>query len=222
MKETNITENQRELTDIDYHNDDYRYKWFCFKPKLCKLCYSWLYIFIVLNICAFTQNLLTSGITTVVISTMEKEFYMASTESGIFLGVFDLAAFISSPIVGFFGGLKRANKMRIIAINSLLMCLGGYVIGFSVFYKKPDATIYSDDVNATLCLLNSSINDCSSVGAKASESLVKSIKAILIIAKMLIGFGSVALYTVGIAYIEDLVPEEKSSICQAIYYAVSK
>ena len=72
---------------------------------------------------------------------MEKEFYITSTQSGIFLGIYDFAAFLSSPIIGFFGDLKNSNKMRIISISLLLVTLGSYAIGATVFAKKPDQSL---------------------------------------------------------------------------------
>lgn len=217
------TEIEAKVLSDDVESDDYTYQWFCIKPKFCKICYNWVFIFIVLNICIFTQNLLTSGIGTVVISTIEKEFYLTSTESGIFLGVFDLAAFISSPVIGYFGGLKNANKMRIIAINLLLMCLGGYIIGSTVFFKDPDASIYSSDRNSTVCLahINATSVECSKTSA-TSRAIASNIKYILILSNLIIGCGSVALYSVGIAYVEEIVNPEKSSLCQAIYYGVGE
>jgi MFS family permease len=205
----------------ELNSNDYKYSWCCITPKFCLICQNWIYIFIILNVCVFIQNLVTSGIATVIVSTMEKEFYLTSAESGLFLGIYDLAAFLSSPIIGYFGGLKNANKMRIISISLLLVTIGAYAIGLTVFAKDPDLTIYSTgSFETSICLGNKSNSECQYLDLTKTNDLSKNIKIVLFIANVVIGFGSVALYSIGIAFIEEIVLPEKSSLCQAIFYGV--
>jgi MFS family permease len=211
--------------------DDYEFKWCCWRPKFCMKCKNWLYIFVFICICCFTQNLIASGIGSVILSTLEKEFYLTSFESGLFLAIFDLASFVAAPVVGYLGDLKSINKMRLISINLLFMTVGAYMIGFLIFYKSPDLSIYKTTQNSTVntCMLNQTSNltrknfECQSI--QLNSALVQSsnnLKYVLYFANIIIGFGCVALYSVGIAYVEIVVPAKRSSICQAIFYGSGK
>ena len=208
----------QKYKSLDY---SYTYSWCCIRPKCCQKCENWKFIFVIICVSSFVQNLVTSGIGSVVVSTMEKEFYLTSTQGGIFLGIYDFAAFLSSPIIGFFGDLKNGNKMRIISISLLFVTIGSYAIGATAFAKQPDVTIYSTDtkLDYSSCS-NSSQNECLSINAAAGNSLTQNILILLCISNMVIGFGSVSLYTIGIAYIEEIVDPKRASICQAIFYGV--
>lgn len=201
-------------------NHEYEYRWCCIRPTMCKFCYNWIYIFFILCVCIFAQNLITSGIGTAIVSTIEKEFYLTSTESGIFLGIYDLAAVFSSPVIGYFGGLKNANKMRIIAVNLIFVCIGSYVIGCTVFLRKPDESIYSNTNETTICRSNDSFNECEFANGDSNKAIASNLKYILYAANLVIGSGSVALYSVGVAFIEEAVVPSKSALCQAIFYGV--
>ena len=74
------------------------FKWCCLRPDI-----SWKFTFACLCVCCFFENLVTSGVATVVLSTLEREFFWSSTQSGLFLALFELAAFIASPVFGFLG-----------------------------------------------------------------------------------------------------------------------
>jgi MFS family permease len=225
--EPDLTTKKNTTIDDSSHpenENDYKYSWCCIRPVCCKRCESWKFIFVIICLCCFIQNLVTSGIGSVVVSTMEKEFYITSTQSGIFLGIYDFAAFLSSPIIGFFGDLKNSNKMRIISVSLLLVTLGSYSIGATVFAKKPDVTIYSGDakLDYSSCRSNLSETECSLTVGSPENTITQNILILLCISNMIIGFGSVSLYSIGIAYIEEIVDPKKASLCQAIFYGVGK
>ena len=225
IQETELNEKRDKLTNTNEDsNDDYKYLWCCMRLKCCTKCQSWTFIFFILCVSCFIQNLVTSGIGSVVVSTMQKEFYLTSTQSGIFLGIYDFAAFLSSPIIGFIGDLKNVNKMRIISISLLFVTLGSYAIGSTTFANRLDGTnLLSDNpTDYSLCYSNSSINECSFVNANVGSTITQNILILLCISNMVIGFGSVSLYSIGIAYIEEIADPSKASVCQAIFYGVGK
>lgn len=85
----------------------------------------------------FIENLIISGSATVVLSTLEKEFFLTSTQSGFFLGIYELAGFIAAPVFGFFGSFKSINKLRLVCLSLFLISAGSLLIGFLIFAKPP-------------------------------------------------------------------------------------
>lgn len=116
--ETNNSNNGDEVKEDEYK--DYKLKWCCFEVK--KWIVDWKLTFTFLCICCFFENFIISGTATVILSTLEKEFYLSSGQSGLFLSIYEFSAFIASPIVGFVG--NRFNKMKIIAVSLFLISLG--------------------------------------------------------------------------------------------------
>jgi hypothetical protein len=99
--------NKEDLTNKVSHEEKdltknkvsvFSFKWCCLNGQI-----SWKITFVFLCVCCFFQNLVTSGVATVILSTIEREFFWSSTQSGLFLALFELAAFIASPIFGFLG-----------------------------------------------------------------------------------------------------------------------
>ena len=103
-----------------------------------------------------------------------------------------------------------------------MVTIGSYAIGLTVFAKAPDASIYSTtSLDYSMCLsLNASNSECSSISAGSGNLITENILILLCIANMVIGCGSVSLYSIAIAYIEEIANPEKTSLCQAIYYGV--
>ncbi len=180
-------------------------------------------------ICNFVQTIVTNGISGSILSTIQKEFFLTSFQGGLFIAIHDLTAFFAAPVVGYFGDLKRINKMRFISLNMIMVSIGAYLIGILVFLKAPDASIHSKLVDSNVCRLNQSLTNlafvCSPMNTSSTSISVdgaNSLGYLLFVGNGVIGIGSVALFSVGIVYIEEIVPEDKSAMCQAIYNGVGK
>lgn len=98
---------------------------------------NWKFTFSVMCVICFVENLIISGSATVVLSTLEREFFLTSTQSGFFLGIYELAGFLAAPIFGFFGSFKSINKLRLVAFSVFLIAIGSLLIGLLVFPKQP-------------------------------------------------------------------------------------
>ena len=176
----------------------------------------------------FIENFVITGTSAVVLSSLSKEFFLTNFQAGLFLGVYELGG-LSAPIFGYFGSSKRINKMRQISLSLLLVTLGSFIIGFTIFIKpaynftfNPDAinSIFSNQTNnSNICQSNSSIDPtCSGI----SNSITNQLTFMIYIGHLIIGFGGVAMYSVGIDYVENISPKAHSALCQAIFYATGE
>jgi MFS family permease len=209
---------QINTIDISKIEQYYKFEWFCFKPKLKYKIFNWKFTFVFLCLTCFFENLVTSGVATVILSTLEREFFWSSTQSGLFLSLFELAAFFASPIFGFLG--TRFNKMKILSSSCFIVTLGSFVIGLTIFLKKPDfdTTSLRIEYNNLLCLPNNTnITKCI---LNENHFIGSNLQLLIYLGHFVIGFGSVALYTIAVAYIEEITTKEQSSYCQAIYYGL--
>ena len=125
-KNTNInninnTTSNNNINDDEEDEDDYKLKWCCRLFQL-RFIVDWKFSFTFLCVCCFFENFVIAGTATVILSTLEKEFYLSSGQSGLFLSIYEFSAFIASPIVGFLG--NRFNKMKTIAVSLFIISLG--------------------------------------------------------------------------------------------------
>jgi MFS family permease len=188
-----------------------------FCKKLLDKSSNWKFSIFVLSLSCFFENLIISGSSTVVLSTIEREFFMSSTESGFFLGIYELAGFISAPLFGFF--CRRANRMRLISLSLLLVSIGAYIIGLMIFLKKPFVEFLprSDQENASKVSILYQHSDTDSlretkhvffdnsmrdrfVTIRSKDEFSSNLVAFLYIGQLIIGFGATAIYIVCLFY----------------------
>jgi len=116
--------------------------------------------------------------------------------------------------------------MKQISLSLLLVSIGSYLIGLIVFVKpaysfsansNEDNVLFSNQTNSTeLCQANTNnTSECSGI----NNSIENQLTFLIYLGHLIIGFGGVAIYSVGIDYVENLAPENKSPLYQAIFYA---
>ena len=104
--------------------------------------------------------------------------------------------------------------------------------GFTIFIKKPDFNIDSlNAVNSSNFELCHYSNGSSTTSKMQCDSLkngsylssiayIPNLQYLVYTGQSFVGFGGVALYTIGVALIEEITLPRHSSYCQAIYYGL--
>jgi MFS family permease len=204
---------------------EYAFKWCCLEWAYLTRTATWRFVFVTLCVCNFVENMVTSGVATVILSTIEREFFLSSVEGGLFLAAYEVGAFVASPFCGYVG--NRYKKMRLLGLSMLVVTIGCCMCSLAAFLKKADFELQLFDPNATiatlssysssLCVLNSTQAPCSSNDNNSSNS-TPNLHYLLYGGHFIIGLASVAMYTVGIAYVEEITLPNESAYCQAILY----
>ncbi len=103
------------------------------------------------------------------------------------------------------------------------------MIGVLVFFKEPNADFLfnanrTTEDNPNLCSsrLVTSTKKLSRFSFLKLEDielqLDQNIEVFLFLGQAIIGFGAVVIYSIGIAYVEEITLKEQSSYCQAMFY----
>ncbi|CAF0900242.1 unnamed protein product [Adineta ricciae] len=190
-----------------------------------------LFAYVMLCICTFVQNFTVNGANNAVISTLERAFYLDSVQSGFFLALYDLATVVSSPVVGYLGGLYSSPIF--FSLNMIIVAIGNIMVASSNFVNQGmkinlNSQLIQNSFTTDNVLFqcyknpfnNQSVTDTTCLKVEQLSKSVTNAKALLYIGNCVTGIGSVALLTIGIAYIERIFPREKAAYCQAIYFAV--
>ncbi len=190
-----------------------------------------LFAYIMLCVCNFTQNFTVNGANNAVISTLERVFYMDSVQSGLFLALYDLATVFSSPIVGYLG--TRYSSPIFFSLNMIIVGIGNMLIASSNFVYRDRTPNFNLELTQYMSAYNNVLFQCykdpfdaknmTDVACLAQgrlSSAARHAKLLLYFGNFVNGIGSVALFTIGISYIERIFPREKAAYCQGIYFAV--
>ncbi|UJR25359.1 hypothetical protein I4U23_006709 [Adineta vaga] len=190
-----------------------------------------VFAYIILCICNFIQNFTVNGANNAVISTLERVFYLNSVQSGLFLALYDLATVFSSPIVGYLG--SRYSSPMFFSLNMIIVGIGNMFIASSNFVHRENTLNFNTDSTQLISSYNNvlfqcykdpfndlNITDVSCLKQERLANTAKAAKFLLYSGNFINGIGSVALFTIGIAYIERIFPREKAAYCQGIYFAV--
>lgn len=190
-----------------------------------------LFAYIILCICNFTQNFSVNGANNAVISTVERVFYLNSVQSGLFLALYDVATMFSSPLVGYLG--SRYSSPIFFSLNMIIVAIGNMLIASSNFIGhdprlnfNPDFTQYLSGDNNVLfqCYKDpfnvKNITNSQCLKQSDTSLISQNAKFLIYFGNFVNGFGSVALHTIGISYIERIFSREKAAYCQGIYFAV--
>ena len=185
-----------------------------------------LFAYIILCICTFIQNFSVNGANNAVISTLERVFYLNSVQSGLFLALYDLATVFSAPLVGYLG--SSYSSPIFFSLNMIIVSFGNVLIGSSNFINQNNKfNLYSDLTHNSLLSDNvlfqcskNNLTDLTCLNGENTSSISQNAKFLLYFGNFINGIGSVALFTIGVAYIERIFPREKAAYCQGIYFAV--
>lgn len=190
-----------------------------------------VFAYIILCICNFIQNFSVNGANNAVISTLERVFYLNSVQSGLFLALYDVATVFSSPLVGYIGGRYSSPmffslNMIIVGMGNILIASSNFILQERRFSSNPDVTEYLSTEHDILfqCYKDpfsqNNLTNPLCVKNERSAITTNNAKFLLYVGNFVNGIGSVALFTVGIAYIERIFPRKKAAYCQGIYFAV--
>ncbi|XP_033109637.1 solute carrier organic anion transporter family member 4A1-like [Anneissia japonica] len=161
---------------------------------------------------AITQGMTVNGIIYVVTTTIEKRFDLPSVKSGFISSCYDVAVMVVIVFVTYFG--ENSHKPRWIGLGALLFAAGSLLFT-TPHYLTPFYDFQSTDFKT--CDRNSSrTEDCDDDSSSYSKYY-----AIFVVAQLLHGVGASPLYTLGVTYIDDNVPQKMTAFYLGILNASS-
>jgi solute carrier organic anion transporter family, member 4A len=190
------------------------------------------FAYMILCCCTFIQNFSVNGANNAVISTVERAFHLNSVQSGFFLALYDLATVFSAPVIGYLGDFYSSPVF--FSFNMIVVAMGNMLIASSHFLLRENRVIFNTGLSQQTYNQQDNVlfpcsgdpmyagNRTTSTCLKTLESLdgANNAKVLLYLGNFVNGVGSVALFTIGVAYIERIFPRAKAAYCQGIYFAV--
>nr|CAB3266360.1 solute carrier organic anion transporter family member 4A1-like [Phallusia mammillata] len=163
----------------------------------------------VLSAIGFLQGFVISGLVNVVITTLEKRFGLRSRDSGFIVSSYNFASLLAIPFVTYMGG--KGHKPLWVGWGIVLMGLGCFVFTIPHF-AAPSYDVTSINESQFLC-----VEDHVKIAGEVSALHIYLF--VFILAQVMNGVGTSSLYTLGLTYLDENVPQQASSVYHGIYYA---
>ncbi|EDV29540.1 uncharacterized protein TRIADDRAFT_18955 [Trichoplax adhaerens] len=231
MSNSNGAQNDHQQADDD--NDDILhfeesikvikhgyFGWGSFHPTWLQCCNHrwWLLLFIFLY--GFFAEVLVSGFTASVVSSLEKRFILTSAEVGALPACSEVSAAIIGFIASYYAGLR--HKGRFLSIGALVVGIGSIIFALPHFFVGPYQPIITTSNYTDLCIdkPDSFADQVCNINAGVPTSS-RRFYPIFIISQLIMGAGYNLLWNIGYAYIDENVHPLSSAMYLAIMSSVT-
>ncbi|BFZ21196.1 hypothetical protein BsWGS_24235 [Bradybaena similaris] len=198
--------------DVDDEEDDGSGQcgWGRFQFEFCRHFRNARWFLVVLTICGACQGMAVNGFVNTVISTVERRFEISSTESGLIASCYDIMFVVLVIPISYFGGM--GHKPKYLGIGIFVLGIGSFVFALPHFIAD---NYHVENADETVCKSQSNLT--SSCSADSSTSL-SNYKYFFYLGQLLHGAGATPLYTLGVTYLDENVPQRSSSFYNGIFY----
>jgi MFS family permease len=216
MSDQQTTDTQVEISQGISGLKPSKYGWLSFRPRCLQglLSSRWVLVFCCLLV--GTQSLIVTGLSGVVISSIEKRYYLRSSEVGSVFSCYDIGSTIVTLLVSYAG---HSHKSKWLGSGALVLGLGCLVFALPqllvgeyepIIAQATDLCYSNETLRNTTNTLNT---DCR--GSKWYHMMV------FVLGQLLIGAGASPVYNLGSAYLDENVTRKNSGIYLGIFYAVA-
>lgn len=185
-------------------------KW---RPKALQCLANAKFFVLFSGLLSIAQSQLTLGYTSSVITSIERQFRLSSSLSGLVISCYDIGTLVV-VFSSYYGGKQGSHRPKWIAYSAYLMALGSLIFTIPHFISGHYHVTFTDEVdtiptcNLTKPSYNETLEDLDCLKVKPVwHSLL-----FFFTAQVLIGIGSTTMITLGTTYIDDFIKRSEVSL----------
>ncbi|XP_038125048.1 solute carrier organic anion transporter family member 4A1 [Cyprinodon tularosa] len=186
--------------------------WGALKPKFLQVFNTPRWVLFFLCVASFLQGMIINGFINSVVTSIERRFDLPSSQAGLIVSSYDIAACICLSFVSYFGG--SGHKPRWLGWGVLIMGLG------SLVFALPHFTTPAYLVNVQEQIGMCSANVTYQCQEKDGEVL-SNYRFVFMLGQFLHGIGATPLYTLGVTYLDENVSSKYGPVYIGIFYTAA-
>jgi len=160
---------------------------------------------VVLSMLSFIQGAIVNGLINGTLSTVIRRFDLTASEGGLISSSYDLGVCLALIFVTYIGG--QGHKPKWLGWGCVLIGCGSIILTFPHFFSSEFKINVRDD---TFC-------DQNDTKHQSCSDKVRQLRYLFYIGQIIIGIGASPISTLGITYLDENVPQTKSSLYHAIF-----
>ncbi|KAK7884699.1 hypothetical protein WMY93_027822 [Mugilogobius chulae] len=186
--------------------------WGSLRPKALQVFNTPRWVLFFLSVASFLQGLIINGLINTVVTSIERRFDLSSSQTGLIVSSYDIAACVCLAFVSYFGG--NGHKPRWLGWGILIMGCGSLVFALPHF-TTPPYQVSSLQVSDMCSGTNSSLCQGRGAGRLSRYCLV------FMLSQFLHGIGATPLYTLGVTYLDQNVHCSAAPVYIGIFYTAA-
>uniref|UniRef100_A0A8C6S0R1 Solute carrier organic anion transporter family member n=1 Tax=Neogobius melanostomus TaxID=47308 RepID=A0A8C6S0R1_9GOBI len=193
--------------------------WGALRPRALQVFNTPRWVLFFLSVASFLQGLLINGLVNTVVTSIERRFELSSSQTGLIVSSYDIAACVCLAFASYFGG--NGHKPRWLGWGMIIMGVGSLVFALPHFTTPPYqvSALQSKDMcsgnSSSLCdVLNEGVFG-GSAGKLSQYCLV------FMLSQFLHGIGATPLYTLGVTYLDQNVQSSSAPVYIGIFYTAA-
>ena len=191
------------------------YGWRGYRPGFLQCCLTSRWI---LAACAFLiaiESFVVTGLSSVTITSLEKQFYLRSFQVGGILTCYEVSSVVLTLIVGYYG---HVHKTKWLGSGAIAIGIGCLVFAMPQWLSDKYSPTISQ--KSDLCLHNSTQGTNTLTAQKCRSSEWYYI-FVFVLGQLLIGIGASPTYNLASSCVDENVSRKNSGMYLAILYAVA-
>jgi organic anion transporter 4A len=237
MAERNNNQNKSESTTTHElpETESIQYGWFTCRPSFLQSCLSPGWILTSCCLYVFIQQFIVAGTSNVVVTSIEKRFFLRSSQVGTVFSCFDIGNLFLTIVVSYFG---YRHKPKWLGSGALVFALGCFVFVLPQFIADnydpivskstdlcknisdpPSTKTFSNPTTTTHSNTTSSyFKDQDELSCKVSEWYFV---FLLVAGQLIIGAGASPLFNLGPSYLNENVTQKNSGLVIGVFFSVA-
>ena len=195
-----------------------RYGWKCCRPSFLQSCLSPGWILASCCCYVFVQQFIVTGISNVVVSSVEKRFFLRSSEAGAVLSCFEVGNLFLTIIVSYFG---HRHKAKWLGSGALVFALGCFVFVLPQFITEKYDPIVSKSTDVCRNISNTTAKSFTTEEDLLCRQSHWYLVFLLVAGQVIIGAGASPLFSLGPSYLDENVTQKNSGLFISLYYSIA-
>eukprot|EP00057_Strongylocentrotus_purpuratus_P030692 XP_782456.3 PREDICTED: solute carrier organic anion transporter family member 4C1 [Strongylocentrotus purpuratus] len=177
------------------------------------------WMLVTLSALCFFQGMVNSGFTGSNATSIERRFKLRSQDYGVLVSIYEATHIVFMLYVAFIGG--RGHKLKWLAIGSLIMGLASLIFALPHFTTDDYENFHDEHGDLGICEVGGDdVIDEQCLDGQTGDDLSYYIY-VFGAAEVLLAMGSIPVYTLGVAILDESVTLKNNGIYIGIFYAVS-